>query len=58
VGGVPVPAQDLQEKLGWLRDYRTALGEWQEVMGVVAKTLTYVRHAGYHRKLPKASRLS
>ena len=53
VGGVPVPAQDLQEKLGWLREYRTALGEWQEVMGVVAKTLTYVRHAGYHRKAKK-----
>ena len=53
VGGVPVLAQDREEKLGWLREYRTALGEWQAVMGVVSQTLTYVRHAGYHAKAKK-----
>jgi hypothetical protein len=48
VGGQAVEERKLEEKVGWLREYRAALGEWEEVMSVVATTLSYVRTEGYH----------
>lgn len=50
VGGQALNKKKLEEKLGWLRGYRKALHEWQEVMGVVSTTLKYVRKEGYHRR--------
>lgn len=46
----PVDRAKLQEKLGWLRKYRNAVAEWDAVMRVVATTLQYIRHQGYHRR--------
>jgi hypothetical protein len=54
VGGAPVDKEKLKEKLGWLRGYRQALGDWQEVMSVVSTTLTYVRKEGYHSQASRA----
>lgn len=54
VGGPSVDKTKLEEKLGWLRSYRKALGEWQEVMSVVSITLKYVRTEGYHRTAKRA----
>ena len=50
VGGQVVEKEKLEEKLGWLRGYRKALREWQEVMSVVSTTLKYIRKEGYHRR--------
>lgn len=56
VGGPAVEPEKLAEKLGWLRQYRKALREWQDVMSVVSTTLTYVRREGYH--LPASRQLA
>ena len=37
----------LENKLGWLHDYREALAEWKSVMEVIAAACHYVRHQGY-----------
>jgi len=37
----------LENKLGWLRDYREALAEWKSVMKVIATACHYARHRGY-----------
>ena len=50
VAGQAVEKEKLEEKLGWLRQYRKALREWQDVMSVVSTTLTYVRKEGYHQQ--------
>jgi hypothetical protein len=36
----------LDEKLGWLRDYRDALEEWSEVQEVISNTVEFVRQEG------------
>ena len=41
--------EQLNNKLGWLREYREALTEWDAVIRVVATTLQYIRAQGYHR---------
>lgn len=38
----------VQEKFGWLDEYREALHEWDEVMRVVGTTLECIRVEGYH----------
>jgi hypothetical protein len=40
----------LAAKLGWLRDYREALVEWNAAMQVVNAACHYVRYHGYHAK--------
>jgi hypothetical protein len=50
VDGVPVDRQKLEEKLGWLRDFRRELGTWQNLQGVISTTLEYIRYEGYHRQ--------
>jgi hypothetical protein len=42
-------ADRVETKLGWLRDYREALGQWRAMMAVVNATLEVVRRDGYHR---------
>lgn len=43
----------LEEKLGWLRDFREPLANWAEVMAVIAATEHYVRTQGIHRRAPE-----
>jgi hypothetical protein len=43
------PSQ-VEAKFGWVRDYRPALGEWDEVIGVVGTTLEYIRVEGYSQQ--------
>jgi hypothetical protein len=40
----------LEEKLGWLRNYRAALKSWGEVLQVVETTEHYVRTEGIHQR--------
>jgi hypothetical protein len=46
----PMDKQKLEEKLGWLRQHRQALAEWDAMQQVISTTLHYVRHQGYHRQ--------
>lgn len=39
-------AARLEEKLGWLRDYRDALNEWSQVQEVISVTVEFVRQHG------------
>jgi hypothetical protein len=39
----------LEEKVGWIRDFRGHLGEWGELLQVVAVTETFVRTQGVYR---------
>jgi hypothetical protein len=39
-------AARLDEKLGWLRDYRDALDEWSQVQQVISITIEFVREEG------------
>jgi hypothetical protein len=41
----------LQEKLGWLRNYRSALKSWGEALKVIETTEHYVRTAGIHSRI-------
>ena len=43
----------VEEKLGWLREYRSQVQQWREVMEVIECTERYVRHHGIHRKASK-----
>jgi hypothetical protein len=53
-------AERLEEKLGWLRDYRTALAEWGEVHKVIDVSVEFVRQEGLcHNTEPRlAERLN
>ena len=42
-------ADELEEKLGWLRKYRTQLAEWQQLQAVIDTTNHFVRSQGLYR---------
>jgi hypothetical protein len=42
-----VTAERVREKLGWLAEYREALGEWSAWHDVIEQTLDFVRNQGY-----------
>lgn len=44
----PVDRDKLEQKLGWLRDYRQPLAAWEELLHVGGAAETYIRRAGYH----------
>jgi hypothetical protein len=44
----PVDRDKLEEKLGWLREYRSALENWDELLQVAGTAEEYVRAEGYH----------
>jgi hypothetical protein len=46
--GKPVDRKALQEKLGWLREYRQALYHWSVLLAIAQMAEHYVRHEGYH----------
>ena len=49
IDGVVIDRRKLQEKLGWLRNYRTDLGTWDALLQLISTTLSYVRQEGYHQ---------
>ena len=38
----------LEQKLGWLREYRQPLADWEELLRVGGAAETYIRRHGYH----------
>ena len=40
----------LNDKLGWLRDYRKPLEEWSQLLELTATAEDYVRKEGYHQE--------
>jgi hypothetical protein len=46
--GKPVDRKALEEKLGWLREYREALYHWSVLLTIADTAEHYVRHEGYH----------
>lgn len=48
VPGEPIEPQRLEEKLGWLRDYRKALYDWSVLLSIAETTEHSVREEGYH----------
>jgi hypothetical protein len=43
-----VDLRKLEQKLGWLREYREALATWAELLAVAKQAEGYVRRSGYH----------
>ena len=43
-----VTADQMREKLGWLKEYRDDLKEWSSWHDVIKQTLDFVRNHGYH----------
>jgi hypothetical protein len=41
-------AERLEEKLGWLREYRAELVQWSQMEEVIQTTLRFVRREGYY----------
>lgn len=48
VPGVLCDNEELETKMGWLRQYQEPLMSWSEMLEAVATVLTYVREHGYH----------
>jgi hypothetical protein len=46
--GQKVDRKRLQQKLGWLHEYRRPLADWAELLEVAERAVTYVRREGYH----------
>jgi len=59
--GRELDADRIEEKLGWLRDYREPLRHWEQAMRVIETVETFVRREGHHahsvaqlrRRLPR-----
>jgi len=49
----PIDRDKLEQKLGWLREYRQPLGRWAELLEVGEAAVAYVRTQGYHRDAPE-----
>lgn len=47
--GQTINRKRLQEKLGWLNDYRSALAAWAELLAIAEQATRYIRRKGYHR---------
>ncbi|MGH7970382.1 MAG: hypothetical protein ACREIC_16790 [Limisphaerales bacterium] len=48
VPGVSWEADELEEKMGWIRSYQAPLASWSRMLEVTATSLTYIREQGYH----------
>jgi hypothetical protein len=48
IPGQVVHRPTLEDKLGWLRDYREALYHWSVLLAIAETVENYVRHEGYH----------
>jgi hypothetical protein len=45
---VPVDLDQLQKKMGWLRQHTDSINRWTTMLEVAAITLKYIRNYGYH----------
>jgi hypothetical protein len=43
------PPEQVEEKLGWLKEYREILAEWQDLIDVVKTTEGYIKSVGIYR---------
>ena len=43
------PPEQVDEKLGWLKEYRDLLTEWQDLIDVVKTVVGYIKFVGRHR---------
>jgi hypothetical protein len=50
IPGQTVDGERLQQKLGWLAEYRWALAAWAELLAVAERAVSYIRRKGYHRR--------
>lgn len=48
--GQTIDPKRLQQKLGWLSEYRSALAAWTELLAIAETAVRYVRRKGYHRR--------
>jgi hypothetical protein len=48
VPGVSWEDDELEGKMGWIRNYQEPLAAWSQMLEAVATTLTYAREHGYH----------
>ena len=51
--GQTIDRKRLQQKLGWLAEYRSNLVAWAELLSVAKRAVSYVRRKGYHRHAAK-----
>jgi len=51
--GQTIDRKRLQQKLGWLAEYRSNLVAWAELLSVAKHAVSYVRRKGYHRHAAK-----
>ena len=51
--GQTIDRQRLQQKLGWLAEYRSNLVAWAELLSVAKRAVSHVRRKGYHRHAAK-----
>jgi hypothetical protein len=48
VPGVSWDAQELEEQMGWIREYQEPLASWSKILEVTGICLQYIRQHGYH----------
>jgi hypothetical protein len=53
IPGQTIDRKRLQQKLGWLAEYRSALAAWAELLTVAERAVSYIRRKGYHRHAAK-----
>ena len=53
IPGQTVHHPTVEEKLGWLREYREALYHWSVLLAIAETVEHYVRHEGYHAAAAK-----
>ncbi len=46
--GQEVDRKKLEQKLGWLQEYRRPLADWAELLEVAERAVTRIRREGYH----------
>ncbi len=46
--GQELDSDRIEEKLGWLREYREPLRRWEQAMQVIETVETFVRREGHH----------
>jgi hypothetical protein len=48
VPGVSLQADQLEQKMGWIRRYEEPLAAWSKMLEATATSLSYIRKYGYH----------
>jgi hypothetical protein len=51
--GQTIDRAKLQQKLGWLGEYRSALPAWAELLAIAKRAVSYIRKNGYHHRAAK-----